>query len=202
MTVVRATDPDADAFLDELTAQLEGEQQPEAAGLGLLQLSEALPELAPPPGLRDRVLDAARGESRLARFAGAVSELLDVGLDKAKELLERIDDPAAWSLELPGIAFLWVEGGPRVASAVRGFVRVQAGVDFPDHEHLGQETTLVLQGGFEDVGRGRVFRPGDIDRMPQGTSHAFRALPDGPDLLKLSVVQTGLRALGQEYLPR
>ena len=165
-------------------------------------MSEALPELSPAPELRERLLGDARSEGRLARFAGAVAELLDVGTAKAKELLERIDDPSAWSLELPGISFLWVEGGPSVANAVRGFVRVAAGQEFPDHEHLGDETVLVLQGGFEDVQRGKVFLPGDVDKMPTGTNHGFRALPGGPDLVKLAVVQTGLRAMGQEYLPR
>lgn len=200
MTVVRVIEPDA--FLSDLASELEREQQPADVGSALVQFSEALPELAPSPALRARLLDAARSEGRLARFASAVAELLDVGIDKAKALLESIDDPAAWSHELPGISFLWVEGGPRVAAAVRGFVRVQAGTEFPDHEHLGDERVLVLQGGFEDLQRGRVFRPGDADLMPAGTSHAYRALADGPDLVKLAVVQTGLRALGQEYLPR
>lgn len=192
----RSTDAELDRFLSDLA------EDADAAGLGLLRLSEALPEIAPPSELRERLLHDARSEGRLARFADAVADLLDIGTGKAKELLERIDDPSAWSLELPGISFLWVEGGPSVANAVRGFVRVAAGQDFPEHEHLGDETVLVLQGGFEDVQRGKVFRPGDVDTMPTGTSHAFRALPNGPDLVKLAVVQTGLRALGQEYLPR
>jgi quercetin dioxygenase-like cupin family protein len=208
MTVIRVIDANVDAFLGDVQAELDrdpagdAQLQADAAGIGLLHLSEALPAVAPPVSLRERILDGAHSEGRLARFAGAVAELLDVGLDKARALLDRIDDPAAWSHELPGISFLWVEGGPRVAVALRGFVRVDAGQEFPEHEHLGDEIVLVLQGGFEDVARGRVFRPGDIDRMPTGTSHGFRALPDGPDLLKLAVVQTGLRALGQDFLPR
>jgi putative transcriptional regulator len=205
MTVIKVIDPNVDAFLSEVQAELDREAGVDAqlnAAAGLLHLSEALPAVVPSAGLRERILDGALTEGRLARFAGAVAELLDVGLDKAKALLERIDDPAAWSHELPGISFLWVDGGPRVAAAVRGFVRVSAGQEFPEHEHLGDEITLVLQGGFEDVERGRVFRPGEIDRMPPGTSHGFRALPGGPDLVKLAVVQTGLRALGQDFLPR
>lgn len=173
-----------------------------AAELGLIALCEGLNELEPPPELRARLLDDAVLPSRFSRFATQVAELLDVGLDKARELLARIDDPAAWSHELPGISFLWVEGGPRVANAVRGFVRVDAGLEFPHHEHLGDESILVLQGGFEDLERARVFRPGDVDHMSQGTSHAFRVLSGGPDLLKLAVVQGGLRALGQTFLPR
>jgi quercetin dioxygenase-like cupin family protein len=199
MTPVKPRDAKPDAFLDELAD--EGVGADELAGLGLLRLSESLGEIAPPPSLRARILADAEPSARLGRFASTVAELLDLGIDKAKQLLERIDDPSAWVEELPGISFFWVEGGPRVAGAVRGFVRVDAGHDFPEHEHLGDEVILVLQGGFEDAARGLSFHAGDIDRMPQGTAHAFRALP-GVKLLKLSVVQTGLRALGHTYLPR
>jgi hypothetical protein len=210
MTIVRPTDADLDTFLREVDAEFDRESAVDAtapqtttqAAHALSVLSETLPQLSPSVELRARLLQSARSEGRLARFAGSVADMLDVSLGKAKQLLERIDDPAAWSLELPGVSFLWVEGGPAVAAAVRGFVRVSAGQEFPHHEHLGEELVLVLQGGFQDPSRGRVFRPGDTDRMPAGSSHAFRALPGGPDLVKLAVVHTGLRALGQDYLPR
>jgi quercetin dioxygenase-like cupin family protein len=202
MSAQRPRTPEVDRFLSDLEQHDRADDAPSAAELGLLALCDGLPAIEPPAALRARLLDAAVSPSRLARFAEQVADLLDVGLDKARELLARIDDPAAWSHDLPGISFLWVEGGPRVAQAVRGFVRVQAGLEFPHHEHLGDEVTLVLQGAFEDHDRKRVFRPGDIDRMSQGTSHGFHVLSDGPDLLKLAVVQTGLRALGQTYLPR
>jgi quercetin dioxygenase-like cupin family protein len=198
-----------DAFLRELhgadaAAADGGDGAPasEAPGLGLLAVCEGLKPVAPSLDLRARLLHSADAPSRLARFADQVAELLDVGLDKARELLARIDDPSAWEEQLPGVAFLWVEGGPRVAAAVRGFVRVRAGMQFPDHEHLGEEITLVLQGGFEDPDRQVVVRPGEVDHMPVGTSHGFRALAGGTDLLKLAVVHTGLKALGHTYLPR
>lgn len=194
-----------DAFLSELEA-LEGS---ELATSGVtpteLGLAALLDELTPLPAAADgrsRLMAAATRQHRLARFETQVAELLDVGLEKARELLARIDDPNAWSRELPGIAFLWVEGGPRVEGALRGFLHVDAGQAFPHHEHLGDEVSLVLQGGFEDRGRGRVFRAGDIDRMSGGTEHAFRALSDGPDLLALAVIQTGLCALGRKFVGR
>jgi putative transcriptional regulator len=197
-------DAKPDAFLEDVARNAQDTNEDtneDLAGLGLSRLSAALAPIAPPPSLRAQLLAAAEPQARLARFAGSVAELLDLGIDKAKALLERIDDPTAWVDELPGIQFLWVDGGPRVVAAVRGFLRVEPGQAFPDHEHLGDEVTLVLQGGFEDPARGLTFRAGDIDRMPQGTTHMFRALPGVP-LLKLSVVQTGLTALGHTYLPR
>jgi hypothetical protein len=192
-----------DAFLSELERSLlaHGESA-DVAAPGLVQLSESLPRLSPPAALRERLMQSAHLENRLARFANRVAELLDVSAAKAALLLQGLDDPSVWSAELPGIEFCWVEGGPARAAAVRGFVRVQPGVDFPEHEHLGDEVVLVLQGGFEDRARQRVFRPGDVDRMAADSSHSFRALPHGPALLTLAVVETGLRALGHTYLPR
>jgi hypothetical protein len=178
-----------------------GDDRDAAFALGLQQVSEALSPLAPPPGLRARLLDNAQPAARFARFENAVAQLLDLDLDHAKQLIARLDDASAWTQELPGISFLWVDGGPRVADAIRGFIRVDAGQEFPQHEHLGEEITLVLQGRFDDRDRGVVLVPGDIDRMPAGTSHGFRVRP-GIDGLKLAVVHTGLRALGHTYLPR
>jgi quercetin dioxygenase-like cupin family protein len=195
-----------DPFLDELAVELapsSAENSAEdIAGAALLRLCEALPEVAPSAVLRARLLDSAQAARRFDRFASKVAQLLDLGIDRSKALLARLGDASVWTEELPGIRFFWVEGGPAVSAAVRGFVWIEAGREFPEHEHLGDETTLVLQGAFEDPARDRVFRPGDIDRMPPGTSHAFRALPGGPDLVKLAVVQKGLRALGHTYLPR
>jgi anti-sigma factor ChrR (cupin superfamily) len=103
---------------------------------------------------------------------------------------------------LPGIEFFWCEGGPAVANAVRGFVKVEAGTNFPDHEHIGDEIVLVLQGSFVDTSRNLTFHAGDSDIMKAGTSHAYTVPAGGPDLLKLSVTQVGLRAMGHTYLPR
>jgi quercetin dioxygenase-like cupin family protein len=191
-----AQHPELDAFLAEFDAN-----DPDV-GLAFERVCEALDQVPAPPALRERLLEDAAKSGRLWPFAAQVAELLDLGLDKAKELLDRIDDPSAWVEELPGISFLWVEGGPRVADAVRGFVRVRAGLAFPEHEHLGDEITLVLQGGFQDLDRQQVVRPGELDRMPTGTSHGFVALDGGADLLKLAVVHKGLRAMGRSYLPR
>lgn len=187
---------------DEFLKDLRELESGTSGELGLLYASEALEAKAPPAALRARLLADIPHEGRFERFAETAAKMLDIGLDAARALLDKLDDPAVWSHELPGISFFWVDGGPAVQQAVRGFLRVDAGLDFPDHEHLGEETTLILQGSYIDAGRARVFRPGDVDRMQGGTSHAFHVPKDGPHLVKLAIVQTGLRALGTTYLPR
>lgn len=172
------------------------------AAEALAQFSEALEPATAPTSLRDRILADIPKAGRFERFAESVAKLLDLGIDRARALLDRLDDPSAFSSELPGISFFWVEGGPSVANAVRGFLRVAAGTHFPDHEHVGAENVLVLQGSFVDPGRGLTFLPGDIDVMSAGSSHDYLVPADGPDLLLLSVTQVGVRVLGMLYSPR
>jgi quercetin dioxygenase-like cupin family protein len=188
-----------DAFLRDLLELEESENLP---GHGLVQLTQALAEVPPAPGARDRLLAGLPATGRFARFAEATAKLLDLGIEQAKALLDRLEDESLFQQELPGVAFFWCEGGPAVANAVRGFVRVEAGTRFPEHEHIGEERVLVLQGSFVDEARGLTFNAGDSDVMFAGTTHEFYVPAGGPDLLKLSVTQAGLRALGHEYLPR
>jgi anti-sigma factor ChrR (cupin superfamily) len=88
-----------------------------------------------------------------------------------------------------------------VKNALRGFVRVRAGVEFPQHDHLGDEAVMIMQGFYADSASGEVFGPGDTPRQTVDTRHSFRVFADGPDLLGLVVAQGGLRAQGREFLP-
>lgn len=172
-----------------------------AADLGLAAVSDALPPIAAGAPARQRLLDAAIPEERLIRFAEPIAALLEIEPDAARALIARIDDPGAWFELLPGISLLPAPGGASVTNALRGFVRVRAGVEFPQHEHLGDESVMIMQGYYADGVTGEVFGPGDVPRHAEHTQHSFRVLEDGPDLLGLVVAQGGLRAQGQEFLP-
>jgi hypothetical protein len=196
-----------DAFLEDLQAlrdeaELEAGLRDLSVGYGLAQLSEALDSVAPAPDARARLIAEVPAKGRFEQFAEATAKMLDLGIEQAKALLDRLEDKSIFSDELPGISFFWCEGGPAVANAVRGFVRVKAGTAFPNHEHIGDEIVLVLQGTFVDTTRGITFHVGDSDTMKAGTSHEYLVPEGGPDLLKLSVTQAGLRAMGLTYLPR
>jgi ChrR Cupin-like domain len=194
------TKRDDDAIQDFLAHVAESEG---AAGLEVLStLAGSLAEVAPSPALRDRLLEQAVLGGRLWRFAEPVAKMLDLGVDKARELLDRLDDESVWEHEAPGIALCWVEGGPRVREAVRGFVRVDAGLTFPEHEHLGVETVIILQGGYRDTVTGEELRPGQSSSNVKGSTHAVEVPADGPDLLKLVVIQGGVRTAHKLYEPR
>lgn len=188
--------PELDAFLEDLRTLSESDRD-------LAQLTDAIaPEHeAPDHDLRSRLMAALPHTSRFERFTDAVSQLLDIDTSRARRLLDSLDERSLFNELMPGIELFWVEGGPQVANAVRGFVRIAAGVEFPLHEHHGEERVLVLQGSFKDEQQGRMFRPGDLRVMPKGTSHMHFVPDDGPDLLLLSVIEEGVSVGEQRFWP-
>jgi len=186
---------------EELDAFFQDIQAVPDAPLGFAALTDTLPAVPPPALLRDRILDDARPGDRLARFVMPIASLLDIEPAAARTLLARIDDPSAWFELLPGISVLLADGGPNVRGALRAFVKVRAGTEFPLHEHFGEESVMIMQGYYADSASGDVFGPGDTPIQPRGSQHSFRVLADGPDLLGLVVAQGGLRMQGREFLP-
>ncbi len=159
------------------------------------------PRGAPSPALRTRLLDAALPSGRLWRFERAVAELLDLSVERVRVVLDRLDEPSTWVPLMPGVAICWVDGGPRVQGALRGFMRVAAGVRTTGHEHVGAETVLVLQGAVREVDSGRIARPGELLKSEPGSSHSLEAVVGGPDLLQLSVSHGGMRVGGHLFKP-
>lgn len=157
--------------------------------LASLALAEA--PVAPSTGARDRLLSSVEARPRLEGFTARVARFLDVGAEAARRILSLLDDAAAWlATPLAGVTLLDVEGGPAVAGARVGLLRVAPGVTFPHHSHFGDERVLILQGGYRDD-RGRVFGPGDIDENAADSAHEFTAL-EGPDMVFVVVLYKGI----------
>lgn len=187
------TGPDRDDLnqlledLQDMSSETPEVETPGALADSLSALSLALPRVAPTADLRARLLaTAARPEHRWAPFTARLARLIDVAHDRARELLAAIVRPDPWQRLLPGVDLLHLQGGPAVAGADVGFVRVAAGGAFPEHRHLGPERVLILQGGYVDD-QGQTARAGDLVELPAGSSHSFVALP-GDDLIYAVVV--------------
>jgi len=164
-------------------------------------LARLAKEGAAPKGLRAKLLANATLEGRFDHHAARVAELLNLGEARARELLDGIGRAESWGVSpLPKVELFHIEGGPGTENAITGFVRIEAGAGFPEHEHLGDERVLIIQGSVEDLVSGEIHRPGDVARMSSGTTHALSARP-GPDLVYLSVVQTGIRIGEQVFGP-
>jgi anti-sigma factor ChrR (cupin superfamily) len=188
---------DVRAHLDECS-RCAAEYRLSAEALTSLALS--LPRASPSPEVRKRVLESVSVTNRFEMFAAQVAELIDVGIDKARELVGRIDDAKSWmTTYVPGVFSYDLPVGPAAADAVVGFVKISAGYVFPDHEHLGDEAMLVVQGSCVDDS-GTVIKRGDLIRMPPGTHHQFKARP-GPDFIYLGVAHKGFMMGGQHIKP-
>jgi putative transcriptional regulator len=143
-------------------------------------LALALPAEAPPPELRARILDEVK-PPRLAQMIDKLASVFDVTRQKARAMLDKIDDPAAWmDGPVPNSWVMPIEGGgPKVQGAFIGFVKMGASVVWPAHRHLGREYMLVLEGGFKQHD-GFEVHAGDVQIMEEGSAHGFVIFDDEP----------------------
>lgn len=141
----------------------------------------ATPE-TPAAALRERLLASHGRAGRYGIFADRVARLFDLPLADAAELMKRVEDPSAWTAFLvEGLEMIPVTAGPKCAGAIATLVRIQPGAAFPEHAHRGDETMLVLDGGFREPADGgeEVWRGDEIFRG-DGTEHTLVAVPGVP----------------------
>lgn len=183
-----------DALVRDLGPETVAAAEADAAE-ALSSLAVALPPVTPPPSLRARLMASVRGPARYAPFIDRLARMVDLATDRVQTLLASLARPDVWQPSPgPNIHLVHFDGGPAVATADVGFVKVAAGTPFPDHRHIGDETVLVLQGSFSDSG-GATVRAGEIFKMPQDSSHSFTAGPD-EDLVYAAVVFGGIEIPG------
>jgi predicted metal-dependent enzyme (double-stranded beta helix superfamily) len=159
---------------------------------GVETLGLAVDSIPLPPMLRARLESSLDRTHRFDDLEDVVAQLADLPLDQARTLLLRVDAPSTkWDVgPAPGIDLLHFDGGPRVQNAITGFVRHAPGTTFPEHDHVGDEQVLVLQGSFEDSD-GVVYRSGEIAARGPCSSHSYRAVGPLP-LVTMAVVQGGV----------
>ena len=172
------------------------ECRPCTKALGMLSnaLSDAVvPEqIIPPKSLRSRLLDDISEIAPYSLYHDEMTRILQGSKEALQRELKAMPHPKTWvDGPIPRCTLYPVvaEAGPR--NAIRTLVRMESGSHFPSHEHLGDETVLILQGSLLQEG-GKVARPGEVLQMPEGTSHAFDVL-EGLDLIYLAVVDRGIQ---------
>jgi hypothetical protein len=164
---------------DEATETKAEEGLPEERAPAVKRAVEAMARTGEPVQTPRATRVALLGPRRLDGLAGALGRFFDFGEVQARGLLARIDTPEEW-MEGPdaGISVLPVEAGPAASAALASLVRLPPGVTLSEHEHVGREQLLVLEGGFADSA-GHVVWPGETLQMAAGTSHSMWGLP-GP----------------------
>jgi len=170
------------------------------ASEALAALTLALPPVEPSADLRDRILRDATPANRFAQLVDQAARIADLDAEKMAALLAKIDDSSNWSESLlEGVSMFPVQGGRNTADAIVRFVRIKPGSTFPEHGHLGHETSLVLQGSCRESS-GRIVRRGELIEGEEGMEHALEALP-GPDFVYLAVAKGGITFSGIPILP-
>jgi len=177
-----------------LAAELAAYQQTTTA------LGETLAPVAPSPDVKLRLF-ASIGGGRFEAFSGRMAKLFDVTVDRARELLGLIERPASWIPQIiPGISLVHFEGGPALAAADCGFVRIVPGGVFPPHTHLGEEIVTVLSGQLHDMTNNRIIGPGDDYIQAEGTTHYLVCIGT-EDCVYASRAANGIEVGGQRARP-
>jgi anti-sigma factor ChrR (cupin superfamily) len=152
----------------------------------------AATSIAPSPDLKKRILASIATAPRLEAYVEASAQLLDVPPARARDYLWMVDDTARWRpTPFEGVDTLKVKGGPSTADAFSVFIRVRAGASLPEHDHLGPENGLVLQGRVRNR-EGQVYGPGDRVDMEGGSRHELFAMPI-IDCIFLAILHIGVR---------
>jgi hypothetical protein len=186
-----------EAELDELRAEVsaspELQREVDRISEALAQASASLPPQAPSPGGRARLLESLAGPDRFRPFFAELARRFDLTVDAIRALVARIDDPAAWeATPLSWVKLIHFAGGPALAGADAGFVRVAAGTKFPRHRHQGPEMSFVLEGRMFESGR--VLGPGAIDEISPDAIHEYTVGPEAD--LVVMVWHHGITLLG------
>jgi quercetin dioxygenase-like cupin family protein len=170
---------------DEADGTDESDESDEIVGLLAEWASGTVAPVAPPAGVRARLLATLASAERFRPFFEILRRNFDLGADALADLMRRIDASSGWE-EGPLSAFRYFhfQAGPALAGFETGVVRLAPGGVFPRHRHRGPERTFVLDGYVEDGGR--VSGPGTFLEMPAGSAHDYRACP-GRELILVSM---------------
>jgi putative transcriptional regulator len=143
--------------------------------LATLGAAAAVAPSRPPAELRARLSASFVRGGRYGLYADRIARLFDISLDAAAGLLAKLESPDKWRPWLEGMEMIPVKTGEKYPGALAAFGRLRPGSRFPHHEHLGEETTIVLDGGFRNEDGSEVWRGEELWR-PGGTEHEFVVL--------------------------
>ena len=158
------------------------------------RLDRADQTMQPGPAVKQNLLASIRRDTPNAGFVERLMTMFDLPRVAIQRILRRIPRQAGvpgkpWQEPgLEGVYLLHFSGGPRVAGADCGLIYLEPGALFPNHQHLGQELALVLQGNILEDAR-HLYRPGDRVLKRAGSRHSFTATKDEPAVIAVTLEQ-------------
>jgi putative transcriptional regulator len=144
-----------------------------------------------PSGLRERLLASYGRAGRYGIFVDRLARMFDLPVEVVEKLIAKLDDASAWKPG-PGAGIEWigVRAGAKYPNAIAAFGKLKPGARFPKHAHKGDETTLVMAGGFRDSSGVEVERGQELFEAT-GTEHDFVVL-DGEDCIAAVIATEGV----------
>jgi quercetin dioxygenase-like cupin family protein len=158
----------------------DGEIRRTANAIAAIGLAAA-PE-SPPSSVRDRLMATERRGGKYGRFSDRVARLFDIDAAAAEALLKRIESPDAWTdALLDGVHVIAVDAGPSRRQCTATLVKIEPGASFPFHRHHGEETMVMLDGGFHDPNaEGHEAWHADELIQSDGSGHELHAIGSSP----------------------
>jgi len=132
--------------------------------------------MPPSKSLRQSLIASLNPETPFQGYVDRFMKLFDLDRKDVESLFDKIVDTTSGLLQpapLPKTSLHYFDGGPNVANATCGIIKLKAGSVFPAHQHLGKETVLVLQGTAKDQD-GMEYYPGDTIVSEENTSHSLK----------------------------
>lgn len=162
----------------------------------MLHLSLLAPEQEPSDRCKEQLFAHFANGGRFATFLDRVSSMFAFSVDEIRNFFAGLDDESSWDPgPTEGLALWLHHGEPVMEGGLMGFVRMQPGVTFPYHRHLGQEHLLVLSGGYRNDMNGNIYWPGDDDFCDPETEHTITCVSQIPCIAAF-VIREGMEFPG------
>jgi predicted ChrR family anti-sigma factor len=139
-------------------------------------LATAVPPIAPPPGLRARLLERVQRESSSAKPGVQVWKQWGDDARAPSLLLLRANDGRWEDTAVLGVSVRRLFLDAR-QNRVTMLVRMAPGTSYPSHRHAGAEECYVLEGDLR-VGE-HVMRAGDYQRADERSVHGVQSTERG-----------------------
>jgi hypothetical protein len=149
-------------------------------------LALSLEPVTPSESLLERI-EASLAPGRFNLIVDKLARFFDLGRDRIRVILDRLDQ--RW-MDGPekGIQLQHIKAGPRLAGCYAGLFKLQPGVRFPAHRHLGPEAMMVLEGSVNES-NGYLLTSGDVLESRKDSAHDFVVADDHECIA--AVIQAG-----------
>lgn len=171
--------PDDDKELKKLLVSKGADTKLAAISQQLENIALSTPSVKPSTQLKDSIFSHIE-KTGIEKFSGLINRLtsfFQLPVSRIKEVLETTNDTnlSVWDkTTIEGAYLHHFKAGGNLSGAHCGLIYLEPGNEITEHEHLGEEQMLVLQGEVT-TSDGKTYQVGEIAISDGGTSHTLTA---------------------------